>query len=238
MMNQVTGTEIADSQWKGLYKVGGLAALVMAVFIPIQTIVFIVSPPPNTVPGWFALFQNNWFLGLLDMDLLLIVDQILMGLVILALYAILKRTNPSSMAIALILGLLGIAAYFASTTAFNMLSLSDQYAAATTDAQRSIVLAAGQMMVSIWTGTAFDVGYVMVGIALLIIAVVMLQSTVFGKATAYVGIVLGVLSLLPPTAGTVGIIFSLGSLLPLEIWDILIARKLFQLGQTQGTGNA
>ena len=40
--------------------------------------------------------------------------------------------------------------------------------------------------------------------------------------------------LVPPTAGTVGMIFALGSLLPLEIWDILVARRLFQLGRASG----
>jgi hypothetical protein len=72
------------------------------------------------------------------MDLLLIVDQVLMVLVLLALCIALRRASQSFMAIALTAGLVGIAAYFASTTAFEMLSLSDQYAAATTEAQRSM----------------------------------------------------------------------------------------------------
>lgn len=44
-MNQVTDVETADSNWKSLYKVGGAAALIMAVFVPIQTIIFVVWPP-------------------------------------------------------------------------------------------------------------------------------------------------------------------------------------------------
>jgi hypothetical protein len=73
------------------------------------------------------------------------------------------------------------------------------------------------------------VGYVLEGIALLLAALAMLKSPLFGRAITYVGIALGVLSLLPPTAGTIGMIFSLGSLIPLEIWDILIARRFFQM---------
>jgi hypothetical protein len=222
--------ETEASAWKSLYRVGGTAALIMAVFIPIQILIFVVWPPPSTVIGWFTLFQNNRLLGLLDMDLLLIVDQVLVALVLLALYVALRRASQSWMAIAFTAGLLGIAAYFASTAAFEMLSLSDQYAAATTEAQRSMFLAAGQAMLAVYQGTAFDVGYVLEGIALLIIAVVMLRSTLFSKRTAYVGILMGVMSLVPPTAGTMGLLFSLGSLAPLEIWDILIARRLFQLG--------
>ena len=62
-------SETADSGWKGLYRVGGTAALLMAVFIPIQFIIFVALPPPSTAIGWFTLFQNNRLLGLLDMDL-------------------------------------------------------------------------------------------------------------------------------------------------------------------------
>jgi hypothetical protein len=202
----------------------------MAAFIPIQIIIFVAWPPPSTVIGWFTLFRNNWLLGLLDMDLLLIADQVLVALVLLALYVAFRRVSQSWMAIALTFGLVGIAAYFASTAAFEMLSLSYQHAAATTDAERSMILAAGQVMLATYQGTSFDVGYVLEGIALLIIAVVMLQGRIFSKATAYVGILLGIMSLIPPTAGTIGLIFALGSLVPLEIWDILIARRLFQLG--------
>jgi hypothetical protein len=229
-MNRVIDAETAESAWKSLYRVGGTAALIMAVFIPIQFIIFVAWPPPSTVIGWFTLFRNNRLLGLLDMDLLLIVDQVLMGLVLLALYTALRRASQSFMAIALTAGLVGIATYFASTTAFDMLSLSDQYAAATTEAQRSMFLAAGQTMLAIWQGTAFDVAYILEGVALLIMAVVMLRSTLFSKRTAYVGILLGVMSLAPPTAGTIGLLLAPASLAPLEIWDILIARRLFQLG--------
>ncbi|MCX9009690.1 MAG: DUF4386 family protein [Candidatus Methanoperedens sp.] len=230
-LNQVTDAETGDPAWKSLYRVGGTAAFIAAVFIPIQIIVFIIHPPPGTVIDWFTLFQNNRLLGLLDMDLLLIVDLVLMTLVLLALYAALRRASQSFMAIAATLGFLGIAAYFASSTAFNMLSLSDQYATATTDEQRAMFLAAGQAMLAIWTGTAFVVGYILEGVALLIIAVVMLRSTLFSRVTASVGILLGVMSLVPPTAGMIGLLFSLGSLVPLEIWLILIARRLFQLGR-------
>ncbi len=50
--------------------VGGAAALITVLFIPIQMIVFVVSPPPATVLDYFTLFQSNRLLGLLDLDLL------------------------------------------------------------------------------------------------------------------------------------------------------------------------
>ena len=81
-----------------------------------------------------------------------------------------------------------------------------------------------------YTGTAYVVSYVLSGIALLLIAVVMLRSTIFSKGTAIVGLVMGVMMLVPASAGTVGLVFAFGSLVPLVIWLILIARRLFRLG--------
>jgi len=221
--------ETADSRWKSLHRVGCWAALTVLVFIPIQMIVFFVWPPPSTVVGWFTLFQGNALVGLLDMDLLLIVDYALLGLVFLAIYAALKRASESLMAIGLTFQLVGMATYFASTAAFEMLSLSNQYAAATTDAERSTLLAAGQAMLAIWQGTAFDVSYILSAVAMLIVLAVMLRTSTFGKAAAYAGLLSGAVMLVPPTAGTVGVVLSLVSLVPLVAWLILVARRLFQL---------
>ena len=51
MMNHATNAETAVSRWKGLYKVGGVAALVAAVLLPIEIIIFTVWPQPSTVTG-------------------------------------------------------------------------------------------------------------------------------------------------------------------------------------------
>ena len=229
--NLSAGGNVEDAGWKGLYRVGGAAALTMALFIPVQVLVFVIWPPPETVTGWYILFQEHPLVGLLDMDLLLIVDQVFVALIMVTLYVVLRRSRQSSMTVALTLSALGIAAYFASTAAFEMLSLSGEYAAATTETQRATLLTAGQVMLSTWQGTAFSVGYILEGMGFLLVAVVMLRSEVFGRKTAYVGLLLGVMSLVPPTVGTVGMIFALGSLVPLEVWNVLVARRLFRLGR-------
>jgi hypothetical protein len=139
---------------------------------------------------------------------------------------------------ALVLGLVAIAAYYASNPAFEMLSLSGRYAAATSDAQRAALLAAGEAMLAAYTGTAFDVYYVMNGLALLIIAIVALRSSVFGTVAGYLGIVSGFLFLVPSSAGTIGAIFSLGSLVPWAAFLVLVARRLFALGQIRAIDDA
>ena len=223
--------ETTESAWKPLYRVGGAAALIVVLLYVIQIIVLVVSPPPGTAIDFFTLFHKNALLGLLDLDLLSIADYALFVPLFLALYIALRRVSTSFMVIALGLGLVGIATYFASNTTFEMLSLSNQYAAATTDVQRSMFVASGQAMLAIYQGTAFGKSYLLLAIASLIISVVMLQSTTFGKVTAVVGIVANALAVgffVP----VIGVFLSLISVVALLIWYVLIATKLFMLTQS------
>jgi hypothetical protein len=77
---KVSDAETADPHWNWLYRIGGAAALITVVLIPVQIIVFIAWPPPyeGTVTDWFTLFQDKELLGLLSLDLLLIVDYVLL----------------------------------------------------------------------------------------------------------------------------------------------------------------
>jgi Domain of unknown function (DUF4386) len=215
--------------WQTLQRVGGVSAIIILALMPVQMVVFLNWPPPNTVVGWFLLFQNNPLVGLIDMNLLLILDYVLMLMVFLALWAYLRRANESLMAIALILQVVATATYFASTAAFEMLSLSNQYSAANTQVEKSMLLAAGYTMLATWQGTAFNVGYVLGGIALVIVSAVILRSRdFFSKVTGYAGMAAGVLALVPASAGMIGLAFSLMSLVPTAIWLALIAQRLLQ----------
>jgi hypothetical protein len=225
-----------DDSWKLLYKVGAAAAIAVLVLVPFQIATYVLWPLPSTVVDWFALFQAHALVGLVDMDLLLIVDNVLLGLMFLALYVALRAASPSLMTIAVVLELVAITTYFGSNTAFEMLALSKRHAAATTEAQRQVALAAGEAMLATWQGTAFNVSYVLGAVVILLISAVMLRSQVFGRATAYVGLVFGALSVVPASAGKLGLIFSLLSLVPMWIWLILIARRLLQLGRGARSG--
>jgi hypothetical protein len=230
-MNHTDLNNSADAHWNDLYKIGAWAAIAMLVLIPIHIIIFVISPPPATVEEFFALFQKNWLLGLLSLDLIYILNNILLSLIYLALYQALKQTNAALMTAALMLGLLGIAAYFASNPAFEMLSLSRQYAAATNLTQQTILLAAGQSQLASFTGTAFDVYYVLNGVALLLLAWVMLHSPLFSKATAWWGLASGILMTIPSTAGVPGMLFALASLAPWMVFLVMVTRRLWVMGK-------
>ena len=147
------------------------------------------------------------------------------------------------MALATTLAIIGIAVFLATNNPFSMLSLSDQYAAATTDAQRSLFLAAGQAMLANTNQRAvegFNMGFLLVSVAGLIVSAVMLRSNIFSKVTAYVGILANAVSLAEyfrlvfvPEAVLLLLFIAIASCLLLLIWYILIARRLFQLGRLE-----
>jgi hypothetical protein len=221
----------ADPRLKPLYRIGGAAALFSVVIVPIQLIVFIAWGQPESALGWFNLFRDNEVAGLLAFEILFVVNAVVGIATALALYAALRQINESLMAIATVLGLIEAVTFIVARPAVEMLYLSNQYAAATTDAQRAMLLAAGQAMLATFHGTAFHVGINLFSAYYLIVPIVMLQSNIFGRVTAYTGIVAAILNWGLYVPGAVGVILFTLSVAPfLAIWLVLVARRLFQLG--------
>ncbi len=244
--------ETDDSAWNGLFKVGGAAALLAAVVfrrnldaeVMLLRAVGVINAgstaAPGTVVDWFMLLQSNKLLGLTLLNLFDLVNYALVGWIFLALLVALRRTSPSFMTIAAALAFVGIAVYLESNQALSMLSLSDQYAATTTDAQRSLLLASGQAMLAIhsnatYAGSGIYLSFFLVSAAGLIISAVMLRSEIFDQVTAYAGILANVFGLgyyvtLAFAPAVVALPLSISALFLLA-WYILISRRLFQLAR-------
>jgi len=222
--------EAADRGWRGLYRVAAWAAVLSAVFVPIQVAVFFVKPLPETVLEWFALFQDNVLVGLIDLDLLLVADNVLLIAIMLALYVALRRVSPSVAVLALAAGLAGIVLFVSSNTAFEMLSLSDKHAAAASGVERALYVAAGEMALATWQGSAFKVAYLLGSFAGIAISALMLPSSAFGRWPGWLGILANVvgLALFVPV---VGIYIAVFSVLFLWVWYMLLARAFFRLGR-------
>jgi hypothetical protein len=219
-----------DADWRWTYRIGGLTAALLVVITILHSGVYFVVRLPDDVVGWFGLFEDNPLRGLLAFELLMVGYVVLSVPVVLALYVALRRGSPSLMAVYVGLSLIGIMAFIVARPAFELLSLSDGFAAATTDTQRSAYLAAGEATLAVFHGTAFWVSYLLGSIGGLILAAVMLRTTVFTKATAYLRIASSVLDfgLFVPT---IGLGISLGSVLCLAVFNVLVALRLLRLGR-------
>ncbi len=252
-LTRTSDPDTAETCWNSLYKVSAVAALIAALifrrwlaadFLLFRAIGLIRSGPtrmPTSALDWFTLLHTNRLVALTFLNVFDSVNYVLVGLIYLGLYAALRRANRSYTTLATALGFVGIAVYLASNQAFSMLLLSDQYAAATTDAQRSMFLAAGQALLAISNPNVLGpgaIGFSLVILAGLIFSIVMLRSSIFAKGAAYTGILangfglgypLGI-TLAPKTVviPTVAISLSISALF-LLVWYVCIARRLLQL---------
>lgn len=202
-----------------LFRVSWYLALTMLILIPIQIIVFILSPPPDTVKGLFELYNQNPFLGLLSLDFLYLFNNIILVVIYLALFLLLFQEKPITVIIALIMGLIGIACYYPSNPAFEMLTLSREYFLVQQE-QQFIYLAAGESLMASYSGTTFNVYYVLSTICLLLFSYTLFKSPKFKKSVGIWGLTSGFFMIIPSSAGMIGMIFSLLSLLP---WVVFIA---------------
>lgn len=220
-----------EFNWNKLYRIGGIAAYAIVCIIPIQITIFTLFPPPENTIGFIDLFQDNWIIGLLSLDLLYYINNALLVLVYLGIYASLRKIDFAIMLIAIIIGFVGIAAYYASTVGFEMMSLSKQYHSTESFEIKNGLLAVGNGLILKYKGTAFDVYYVLNAITLLLISKTMFKSETHGKTAATWGLIAGIFMIIPSTAGKLGLVFSLISLIPWIIFSILIGRILLLLGR-------
>jgi uncharacterized membrane protein len=231
-MNPSAEAQSGGSSWNGLYRTGGVAALVMVAITLVQFVSFAVAPPPleGNAADWFAFFQKSAVLGLLGFEALLVIYALLSVLVSVALFAALRPASQSLAALFLVLSVIGSMAFVGARPALEMLSLSKQYAAATTDAQRTAILGAGEAKVTIFHGTAFQVSYILGSITGFLIGAAMLRSNLFSKTTAYLRIGSSVFDFgifIP----VIGLFISLLSVLFLLAFNILVSRRFLQLGR-------
>ncbi|MFZ0959552.1 MAG: hypothetical protein WAO35_01505 [Terriglobia bacterium] len=240
-LKQIIDAGTDASGWKSLYKLGGITVL-MAALAPVAEVVISFLPGVErltrhtvTVYDWFTLFQNHGLLGLRNLGLVNVIAAALLAPTFLAIYFALRRDHEAFGAFGTILFFVGLTVYIASNRGYAMLSLSGQYAGATTDAQRSLLAAAGQAMLAEGQTRA---GIPLIEFAGLVISAVMLRGKVFSKATAFAGImgnvllmvveiILTLLGRLPPA----GSVIAGGAGLAIMIWYLLVGRRLLQLAR-------
>jgi hypothetical protein len=227
---------VTDSMYR-LGAASGLAAVGFAigqVAIEIVGVGVVGTPVPSSVEGWFGLVQSNRLLGFTELTGLQIPMFALLVPLFLAVYMAQRSTHLSLALAGTAFALLGIGVYLASNTAFSMLSLSDQWVLAASDAERSMYLAAGQAMLAIYDGPGLDAGVLLVMVATLGLSWSMLGSPTFGRLGPSAGLMAGVIGLAyyPAVALSSVRIFLLELAGPFfMVWIFLTARGLLRARQ-------
>lgn len=190
-----TQPETLDPAWRDLYRVAGWAALIALAGALLDVVLSFVGGAPvhygaMTAVDWFARLQGSLLMGLRDLGVLNILNMVMMIPVIAALAAAHRKSSPVFTAMAAALYLLAAAIYISNNPAIPMAVLGARHAAAATDAQRSLLAAAGEALLA--RGEDFTpgslIGFLLSEAALIGLSIVMLRSAVFGKPTVIVGL--------------------------------------------------
>lgn len=231
--------ETTISHWKSLYKISGVTTIVLMVFFLFDTAGWIIfGPYPSTAADWFSLLQGHRTIGLLLLSFPTLFGTILYFLTFFSLFNILKQVNVAFAALAALFAFVGLAILLVTHMGYPMINLSEKYATAATDVQRTSFLAAGEMRIET-TITGASIGGFLAEAAALTFSILMLTSKVFGKITAYLGItghgldlahIIMSMAWLPEKYGA--ILLAIGGL-PQLIWLVLVGIKFLQLGWNQ-----
>jgi hypothetical protein len=164
----------------------------------------------------------------------------LVGLIFVAACTALRRGRESAMVIAAGLCMAGVLTYFASNQTFTMLSLGRDYAAASMETQRSLLLSTGQAVLAVSHGNAYEGGglyisFLLVTLSGLVLSVAMLRGRIFSRGTAIAGILanasgLAYYPVLIAAPGIVALPISISSVFLLA-WYLMIGLRLIRLGR-------
>jgi hypothetical protein len=243
-MENTTAADI-DLNRRTLYLLGGIAALV-AVGVSLAEIVITFLPGGSadavTPVEWFELYRQHPFMGLRNMGLLNMGLNLLALPTFLTLYAVHRKTDHVTAALAMIFAFAGVVIFFATNRALPMLDLSQKFAEATTAVHQASLMAAGQAMLAV--GASHTPGtfpaFFFSDVASIVISFVMLRGEVFSKINAYAGITgfilllvfeVGVSFLWGLTDGAM-LLAMVGGLLSMA-WYVMLALRLFRLERTR-----
>lgn len=226
---------MSPSTDRGILVAGAVSAgIIVAVFVAEIVVVAFKGFPPTTVAEWFAVFQASRGVGLLRTFALDVAAVSLHVPLYLALYfALRSQTRRQGLLVtAVLLALIGVAVYLATNTTFSMLWLSDRYAAALTDAERSRLLGAAEAVLATCNGTGPFAAFALYSVAGILISVLMLRAPSFGRVLAILGIIGNALELgLPPSIDPPffvkvdPLLIAAGGVV-IVVWYVLIARTL------------
>jgi hypothetical protein len=232
--------DAVEPAWRGFCRTGGVAAFLMLASATVTMVVVLtLGGEPTTPNEYFTLLADNRLVGLLRMDLASIATILLYYFVFFGLYAALRRTEGPQAVFATALAFVGATLWFAKQSAFSMVYLSDRYAAAATEVERSEIVAAAEAILAsdVWHTTGTLVGGILLFGGAIIISIAMLRNPLFGKVAGWSGILANGLDLLHVLVnlvlpGSPGDILMAVAGPAYLVWFILLGYRLLQLGRS------
>lgn len=242
----------AETQWRSICTIGSVFSLLALIGIVLDVVIGSItggnlSALPQTAVDRFAQLQKLPLLGLYNLDLLNLINQLLLIPAYFALSAAHRKTGNAYAQLALIIFLVGTSIFVTTNSSLPMLELSNKYANVATESQKILFASAGEAMLARGAHGSLGVfiGFLLPTIAGLIMSFAMLSGKVFNKTTSYLGLIGNAFLLLyiilitfAPGINEMATIFAMpGGLLSIG-WMILYAIQLFKLGRSVNEKNS
>ena len=225
-----------DSDWKWLYRVGGISALVLGIgYIIIIALYVPVGAPPSGAEARLMYLAGKTTLWWSILGLSVLTDFLFVP-VAFSLYFALKGINKKVMLLATsCVGLFVVLDLTITWTNYaSLITLSSNYAAATNETERAVfVTAAIYPSILLESNLLFVYNTLTLSVGILMTGLVMLRG-VFSKSTAYVGLITGILGMVavvgPFLVTALGAAIIIASILT-TIWVLFAGYRLYRLGQ-------
>ncbi|MFN2145607.1 MAG: hypothetical protein ACK2T7_09665 [Anaerolineales bacterium] len=228
-----------SSQWKYVYKIGAVSAILFVVYSLVTIFIqFFVGGMPGSALEAYQLLHENLLTGLLRLDALTILVIPLYFPIFLAIYVALKDGEPGMAAFAALLVFAGTTLFLATPSAFPLVRLSEQYYAASSAVEQERLLAVGEALIAsdMWHASGAAVGGILQLVAGLVFAILMLRGDRFGRWTAILGTITFGIDLLHKMAlifsPSLAMVLMFGMTFYL-IWFPLLSRDLFRLAREE-----
>lgn len=236
---QAGATYAPGVRWKYLFVAGGVAAL-LQLLCTLSTIVvvLVLGDEPTTAAGYFTMLQQNRLNGVLRMDFGSLFNVLLFSVTSFAVYAALRGSHDLYAAFATALVFLGVTIGVANHAGLSLIYLSDQYALATTAAERTWLLAAATAVIATnwWHSTSGVLAGIFLQGGMVLLSLMMLRGRFFSRTTAYTGLLANGFDLVHVVVGLVLPALGLGLLWisgPFYlVWFAVLGRDLLRLSRT------
>lgn len=228
--------------YRSLYLTGAIATILVLCGIVADMVIGTITGGnivslPHTAIERFMQFRDHPLLGLYNLDLLNVINQIILIPGIVALYIAHRKTNEGNALLAIVLFLVGTAIFVTGNTALTMLDLSKKYFSAPED-QRLLIAAAGETMLAKGShgNLGVFIGFFLPTAANLLMSYVMLKGNVFLKANAWTGLIGNFFMLIyiilvtfSPALGKVALLIAMPGGLLIMAWMIMYIVRLIRL---------
>jgi hypothetical protein len=235
MSVQDTVVNAVDPDGKWLYRVGGISALAIGIgYIILIALYFPLGAPPSGAEPRLAFLAGNTAEWWAILGLSVLTDFLFVPLV-LALYLALKGINRNAMLVATAcVGLFVVLDLAITWTNYAaLITLSGNYAAATTDAQRATFVTAANYPTAVLESSLLFIYNTLTLSAGILITGLVMRKGIFNKGTAYLGLATGIFGIIAVVGSlftsALGVTIYLASALT-TIWALFVGYRLYRLG--------